>query len=1148
MKSPVNETFRARRIPWRSALVVGGCIFLLWLAHPPLLSHGLRMALVRGASESGLQLEIGNVQAHLARPIVLEEVKLRAVNAEESRTAADANRIEISLNWPWRALIGGGRFFRALIVENVRAVVDLRADRTRHRGPTPGVPEAEQRVEANRVLPWLPQFIEIHQGNLEFVASKQSYYFEDVSADFNEERPGRFRAAGAELRAGPFKESLGSREAITAWKEGTVYLASLDLWEGVKVERFVAQLARPGGAALEIEASLYGGSLRADASFGSANTVDSAILASQLEVAALAAFLGFQGKAEGVIREAKFTFRGDPDRALDGQASLRIAADNFRWNMRGWESLRIGASMIHRRLAVSDFELKQRENIVSGSGEFSLDDVWPEIPESPFLFNVSASIKDLAALAGLLGPPFDEMSGRMSLSGSLNGQGGKLGGFVSLEASQMGFRKRPFDSGRMDITFSNTEAQINRCEFWSGEDFLRATGSVEMRIPHNYSGEIQARTQDISRYRDFYQARSFSNVRSGSAQIRWQGDGTAAAHSGAFNVVLSDLVSDYTPSGVTGRFEGTYSPENVYFSRIELQHDALRFSTCATLARSGIRLNDALLRSGLRKLSEGELYLPLDPFDIATGKSLEEAIHLDENLYASIVSQDPLNVRELLRLAGNDRTIDGTVELNLNAAGTPSAFILDGRIEGRGLTRMFENGWSPAAQFDAAFHGADGLASLNGELASSRLTPMTFKAEGPFGLVRSAEGRLHWMNPEGAISASLDIPGIDIGILRTLFPRFQQLDGFLSGNLSIAGTIAKPLLEGELVIGDGRLEFSKQAPLVHNVNGAVNFNAERAMVEGFRGAVGDGSFEVRGGASLENLFQPYYELFFYGSKVDLVRMEGLQLKANVDLYASGNGYSGMIKGALRFDDSRFSRRVEITPLQAPSPEEKAFSAPNFQSLVPTSIKAWQIDVSVRNDTTFSFSGNAASGEIIPDLRITGTVGNPIPVGKVELKNARIFFPFTTMTIPEGHIEFLEDSPWMPQLDLRGSAQALDYEVEAYAFGPLSESRLILRSEPPLPQEMLIQLLTTGMAPGVYAGTAPSEAQGGLALPSGAGGKSQRQDVRMGSIASGLRPYAPPGGRATLRGRFELWRGLSLINESDVFGPSNARAYFNWRLR
>ena len=116
-----------------------------------------------------------------------------------------------------------------------------------------------------------------------------------------------------------------------------------------------------------------------------------------------------------------------------------------------------------------------------------------------------ASIKDLGALAGLFGPPFDEMSGRMSLSGSINGQAGKLGGFMSLEGSEMGFRKHPIDSGRVEVAFSNTEAQITQCEFWSGEDFLRAKGNVQIGAPHSYSGEIQARAQDISRYRDFFQ-------------------------------------------------------------------------------------------------------------------------------------------------------------------------------------------------------------------------------------------------------------------------------------------------------------------------------------------------------------------------------------------------------------------------------------------------------------------------------------------------------------------------------------------------------------------------------------------------------------------------------------------------------------------
>ena len=143
-------------------------------------------------------------------------------------------------------------------------------------------------------------------------------------------------------------------------------------------------------------------------------------------------------------------------------------------------------------------------------------------------------------------------------------------------------------------------------------------------------------------------------------------------------------------------------------------------------------------------------------------------------------------------------------------------------------------------------------------------------------------------------------------------------------------------------------------------------------------------------------------------------------------------------------------------------------------MVPAPFNAWKVDFSIENDTPFLFSGNAASGEIIPELRLTGTLGNPIPVGRIELKNARVFLPFTTMTIPNGHLDFVEGNPWMPQLNIRGTAQALDYEVEAYAFGSLDKRQLILRSDPPLPQDSLIQLLTTGMAPGVYAETGFAE--------------------------------------------------------------------------
>jgi hypothetical protein len=159
-----------------------------------------------------------------------------------------------------------------------------------------------------------------------------------------------------------------------------------------------------------------------------------------------------------------------------------------------------------------------------------------------------------------------------------------------------------------------------------------------------------------------------------------------------------------------------------------------------------------------------------------------------------------------------------------------------------------------------------------------------------------------------------------------------------------------------------------------------------------------------------------------------------------------------------------------------------------------------------------------------------------------------------MTIPNGHLEFVEGSPWMPLLNVRGTARALDYEVEAYAFGPLDERRLILRSDPPLPPDLLIQLLTTGMAPGVYAGTARGEAPapGDLVSPRAFGQKLSSPEGKIDSTMSALSfksaPSAFPGGRATLHGRFELWRGLSLMNEGDDLGLPNGRVTFRLRLR
>jgi len=1154
--NPPRKRLRARHV-----LVAGVlALVVLWAVHPSLLARGLRFGLVKAAEAAGLRLEVGKIQARLGSPLVFEKVRLRATDTGVSRTAADVGRVELGLNWPWHAFFGEKRVVRSLVVEDLRGVFDLRPQA----GPAaPSVPPnltpAEQQAEAERSLQYLPEALTIRHASVEVLAGNQSYYLEDASALFSELDTGKFRVSGAEIHAGTVQQSLGTLEGVTAWKGGTIYLADFALMDGLKIENFAVQLARPGGLALGLEAAVFGGSLRADVSLGTEAgqvAVDAAVWAAQVDIQPLSALLGLKDKAEGILREARLTFRGTPERPLDGQASLRLAADGFLWNRRGWESLTVGASLIHRRLAVSDFELRQKENTLSGNGEVQVTSDWRGLAKAPFLLNASASIKDIGALAGLFGPPFDEMNGRMSLSSSVNGQDGRLTGFLSLEASEMGFREHPIESGRVEVTFANNEAQVSQCEFWSGTDYLRGKGAVGIAAPHSYSGEIQARSDDIGAYRDLFVQPGLRAIYGGAAQIRWQGDGSTAAHSGAFNVSLDKFVTEQTPSGLTGRFAGTYSPQNVYFSGLELEQGPLRFTTQATLAGSGLKLKNAALRGNGRDLADAEVFLPVDFFAMAAGKSLKEAVLPDQEVYATVNTRGALGLRDVLRLAGNDFPLEGTLRGSLKASGLPAALMLDGKIEGRGLAVRGEDGLSLASQLDAVLHAAEGKAVLNGAILPRGLPPLTLKAEAPFGFLKAADGSLRWVNPEGKISARLDIPKTNLEIFRPFFPKVLKIGGTVAGGVMATGTVAKPELTGRLVLVGGRIQTTVRDPVIGNLNGSIVFDTGRATIEKFTGDVAAGPFDLRGGVVFADSANLQYDLALSGTKILLARDPGLRLRANVDMRAVGNAAGGSLAGSVRLVDGRIYRRLEITPLLAPSPVDEAyFVPPRFGGLVPAPFSAWKLDVSIANETSFKLMGNLATGEIVPDLRLTGTLGQPLLLGRIEVKDARAFLPFSTMTIESGHIDFIESSPWMPQLDVRASGEALDYEVQAFAFGPLNERRLILRSDPPLPQESLILLLTAGLPPGVFAGAGFGEAaigQSGLLLLRAFVRQFDTQKVDVDSLVNRLQISSVPpsyqGARATLRGRFRLWQGLSLMTERDGFGFYNAGATYTLRFR
>lgn len=1117
---------------WKGLLVSAVILLALgaavWFGHGPLASWAIRDILPRVLASQGVDMKTAKVFVRAGRPIRLEGLRIRRAET----TDLEIGVLEISLGRPGAFWDAGGRWLQRVTIADVTGFLNV-AD----------VPIAPPELR------FLPEAIEWSRVSARLDAGENTLAVRLFEGRLSEATTGQSRLQEATLATPQWTKALGPLSARTAWRKGSLWIGELRVEPGVSVDYLEADLLRSEGPAVSFRLDLYGGSARGDISFSA--VPEAALWLSNIPLEPLPRLLEREDRVNGRIVEARLNFRGNPQTPADAEASLRIVAEGVRWNRRGWESLEIGASLINRRLVVSDFDLRQRENRVHFHGELSLDGGWQAMARSPFLLNVRAEIRELGALGDLAGLSLGSLGGRMSATGSVSGRDGELDGFLSVEGSEISYGSLPETNARVEALFQGTEIQIARFALSSGSDTVEARGSVGMAAPNQYSGEVTAKVGDVTAY--LQAVPNFELITAGALDLRWQGDGTRNAHSGAFEMAVRDLVAGGTPSGLSGDFVGTYSPKNLYFSRFQVRDGRMELDTRATFAATGVNLNELEIRSGRTQLLEGEVSFPLNLFALLGGTDWRAAIQADREAYLRLRSPRDLPLADLARLFGQESPVTGTMRMDVEAKGPPARLAGTGTLSGRDL-RVRGEPDLPESVLDLRISASGGEAAVDGALATRGFRPLTLRGRMPFGLVQTSEGLWRWLNPEGTFEMVAEFPRTDLAVLRPFLPAMRRIAGEISGRIDAGGTLANPRADGRLDLRGGQLEVSTRTPPLANVQAGIRFDGAGATIETFTGEVGAGPFSLAGRMLFEG---PSLDLRLTGRKILLARDAGMRIRADVDLTARGGSEGGLVAGTVKLVDGRIYRRLEITPLLVPSPDAPALVAgsPVPPGLIPSPWDRWALDVRLSNETPFLLKGNLADGEIVPNITFTGTLGSPIPIGRIQLHQVRAFLPFTTMTIPDGQIDFLPDTPWIPMLDIRGVAQIPEYDVQAYVFGPLNENKLILRSEPPLPQESLVLLLTTGIAPGTTTGEGFGSAavgQGGLFLLRTLARELNVPGVDLEEIVNRLSLTATParfsGESTALRGTLRLWGDLDLMTGRDSFGFYQGGITYTWRFR
>ncbi len=299
---------------------------------------------------------------------------------------------------------------------------------------------------------------------------------------------------------------------------------------------------------------------------------------------------------------------------------------------------------------------------------------------------------------------------------------------------------------------------------------------------------------------------------------------------------------------------------------------------------------------------------------------------------------------------------------------------------------------------------------------------------------------------------------LDLAIL-SMFERDLVSSGAVAATATIRGPFTQPDVIGRLDVKNANLNLEGLPNGLSNANGAILFDGSRATIKTLTAETGGGKVNLTGFASfVDGLMALRLE-----ADVKEVRVrypEGVSTVANASLRLIGTSERSTLSGTITVVRSAFAVRTDLgrmlesaaAPVQTPSVQTGLVGNMQFD-----------VDILTAPNVTFQTS-LAQSLQADANLRLRGTLSNPVLLGRVNINQGNLNFFGNNYTINEGTISFFNPVKLEPVLNVSLETRARGVDVTINVTGPVNKLNVSYRSDPPLQFADLVALLATGRTP------------------------------------------------------------------------------------
>ncbi|MGI9493715.1 MAG: translocation/assembly module TamB domain-containing protein, partial [Geminicoccaceae bacterium] len=342
------------------------------------------------------------------------------------------------------------------------------------------------------------------------------------------------------------------------------------------------------------------------------------------------------------------------------------------------------------------------------------------------------------------------------------------------------------------------------------------------------------------------------------------------------------------------------------------------------------------------------------------------------------------------------------------------------------------------------------------EITASAALPMTLSLR-PFDLDLPEDGRI-----EGAAKATISLTRL--GDLLALDG--QILRGDVSADLTLAGTIETPLVEGSIGLENGAYENIFSGTELRDIQLEAIASSTRIAVDRLTAKTNDaGTIEGSGWIDLDPAADFPLSLSLSMDQAELLSRDDIEGTISGDIAMLGDLSTPKIEGQLLVNHAEASipegsgpdlpvievEEVGGTFINFEKPEGKETeTAPPFDP---------ELDVTIDLPNKVYARGRGLESEWEGNLAITGPTSAPLITGRLEIKKGYFDFVEKRFVFEKGIIDFNGVSPPNPIITIEATATESDFKAIVKVDGPADQFKLRLESEPALPEdEVLAKLL------------------------------------------------------------------------------------------